>query len=111
MQTFTEQEPLPARHHVTNQICGSAGQSCSFRSHPGAAEMELAGGMRLARWCKLVGISRRTAHRYRKSGRLKVIVRYGQAYVTPQTIADFFVDDGSETRRPSCQGSARAANK
>jgi hypothetical protein len=68
-------------------------------------EMQLAGGMRLNRWCKIVGISGRTARRWRKAGRLNVIVRFGQPYVTPQTVGEFFVDDGSETRRPPSNSS------
>jgi hypothetical protein len=67
--------------------------------------LELAGGIRLSRWCALTGISPRTARRYRNAGRLKVIVRYGQAYVTSQASADFFVDDGSATRGPPSNAS------
>lgn len=61
-------------------------------------EMLLAGGMRLAKWCKLVGISTRTARRYSKAGKLKVIVRYGQSYITREGIAEFFTNDGTTTR-------------
>src|SRR5215471_8728316 len=75
----------------------SSDQTRGEGKQPCPQELELAGGMRLSRWCAITGINPRTARRYRLAGKLKVIVRYGQAYVTPQAIAEFFVDDGSET--------------
>ena len=52
--------------------------------------LQLAGGMRLSKWRQIVGISRTTAWRMRKEGKLKVVVRYGQPYVTADTIREFF---------------------
>jgi predicted site-specific integrase-resolvase len=37
--------------------------------------------MRLATWCKLAGISRQTAWRWRNQGKLQVVFYYGRAYV------------------------------
>jgi hypothetical protein len=60
--------------------------------------MQLAGGMKLSKWAKLVGISRTAAWRFRQEGKLAVVVRYGTAYVTAETIRDWFTNDGSKTR-------------
>lgn len=67
---------------------------------PRLEDCQLAGGMKLSKWRELVGISRTVAWRLRKSGRLAVIVRYGEAYVTAETIAGFFTNDGSTIREP-----------
>lgn len=61
---------------------------------------ELAGGMRLARWRKVVGISRTTAWRWVKTGKLPVVYRYGIPFLTAKTMREFFVDDGSKRRSP-----------
>jgi hypothetical protein len=61
---------------------------------------ELTGGMRLELWRRAVGISRTTAWRLRKAGRLKTITRYGVVYITAAEIKEFFQDDGTEPRRP-----------
>ena len=60
--------------------------------------MQLAGGMKLERWRKIIGISRSYAWRLRKTGKLPVIVRYGIAFVTAETIENFFTNDGSKVR-------------
>jgi hypothetical protein len=65
---------------------------------PDPSEQQLAGGMKLSKWAKLVGISRTSAWRFRREGKLPVVVRYGTAYVTAATIRDFFVGDGSKVR-------------
>jgi len=65
---------------------------------PSTTEMQLAGGMKLSKWIKLVGISRTAAWRYRRTGKLPVVVRYGVAYLTAATIQDFFVSDGTKPR-------------
>ena len=59
------------------------------------SEIQLAGGMRLDKWRKSVGISKATAWRWRKEGKLKVVWRYGLPWVTAETIQDFFTDDGT----------------
>jgi hypothetical protein len=60
--------------------------------------MDLAGGMRLEKWRKIVGISRTVAWRLRKTGKLAVILRYGQVYVPAETIRNFFVSDRTKPR-------------
>ena len=54
--------------------------------------------MKLSKWAKLVGISRTAAWKYRKDGKLPVVVRYGTAYVTAETIKSFFTNDGTKPR-------------
>jgi hypothetical protein len=51
---------------------------------PQPAELELAGAVRLEEWKKTAGISRTTAFYWRRSGKLKVIYRYGRAYVSAE---------------------------
>jgi hypothetical protein len=60
--------------------------------------MQLAGGMRLSAWRKAIGISKMTAYRWRKENKITVIWRYGQPWVTAETIRNFFTDDGSKPR-------------
>jgi hypothetical protein len=67
-----------------------------------ASEIQIAGGMRLAKWVKLIGISKMTAWRWRKEGKFPVIWRYGIPWVTAETIRQFFTDDGTAPRRPVC---------
>ena len=64
------------------------------------AKIQLAGGMKLSKWREIVGMSSTTAWRLRRAGKLPVIVRYGTAYVTAETISYFFTNDGSKTRKP-----------
>jgi hypothetical protein len=64
------------------------------------ANIQLAGGMKLSKWREIVGMSSTTAWRLRRAGKLPVIVRYGVAYVTAETIKNFFTNDGSKTRKP-----------
>lgn len=67
------------------------------RGHPVTVNpMEIAGGMRLSKWRKIVGISRTTAWRLRKEGKLAVVVRYGQVYVTAGAIRSFFENNGAK---------------
>lgn len=68
---------------------------------PQISEIQLAGGMRLDKWRKIVGISKATAWRWRKEGKLTVVWRYGIPWVTAETIENFFKDDGSAPR-PAC---------
>jgi predicted site-specific integrase-resolvase len=42
--------------------------------------------MELMAWCQTFGVSRTTAWNWRRSGRLKVIYRYGRAYVPAEEI-------------------------
>lgn len=49
---------------------------------PSPAELELAGAVPLKQWQKTAGISRTTAFYWRRTGKLKVIYRYGRAYVS-----------------------------
>ena len=62
------------------------------------SDMQLAGGMRLSKWIKTIGISKMTAWRWRKEGKLTVIWRYGIPWVTAETIRQFFTDDGDRRR-------------
>jgi hypothetical protein len=64
----------------------------------GLPAIELAGGMKLEAWRKIVGISRTVAWRMRKTGKLAVIVRNGTVFITAETIRNFFTDDGSKPR-------------
>ena len=68
-------------------------------------EIELAGGMKLERWRKIVGISRTAAWRLRKTGKLPFILRYNHVYITAATIKAFFADDGTKPRNPGRQAS------
>jgi hypothetical protein len=54
-------------------------KNCISESVPA---IELTGAMELMAWCKTSGVSRTTAWNWRRSGRLKVIYRYGRVYVT-----------------------------
>jgi hypothetical protein len=83
----------------TIQACGPD----SSRARLQWPEMQLAGGMRLSKWIKVVGISKMTAWRWRKDGKLKVVFRYGMAYVTADTIQKFFTDDGTAPQEPPCR--------
>ena len=51
---------------------------------PSSPGLELAGAMTLTEWRKAAGISRTTAFYWRRSGKLKVIYRYGHAYVSAE---------------------------
>ena len=57
--------------------------------------------MKFERWRKIVGISRTAAWRLRKAGKLPVVVRYNQVFVTAATIKAFFADDGKKFRTPA----------
>jgi hypothetical protein len=65
-------------------------------------EFELAGGMRLSKWCAAVGISRTKCWRLRKAGKLPVVIRFGTPYVTPRRLANF-----SPTTARKLEGRAR----
>lgn len=67
------------------------------------SDLQLAGGMRLSKWIKIVGISKMTAWRWRKEGKLDVGWRYGLPWVTAETIQKFFTDDGTAPRRRPCR--------
>jgi hypothetical protein len=56
-------------------------------------ELSLAGAMRLSHWRKIIGVSRATAFRWRKAGKLKVVRRYGIAFVTAGEILRFWSDN------------------
>ncbi|HEY1801918.1 MAG TPA: helix-turn-helix domain-containing protein, partial [Terriglobales bacterium] len=58
-------------------------KTCALESAPA---IELAGAMELMAWCQTFGVSRTTAWNWRRSGRLKVIYRYGRAYVPAEEI-------------------------
>jgi predicted site-specific integrase-resolvase len=58
-------------------------ENCAPESVP---PIELTGAMELTAWCKTFGVSRTTAWNWRRSGRLKVIYRYGRAYVPADEI-------------------------
>jgi hypothetical protein len=67
--------------------------------------MQLAGGMRLSTWRKAIGISKMTAYRWRKKNKINIIWRYGQPWVTAETIRNFFTDDGTKPRTIPASGS------
>jgi hypothetical protein len=76
-----------------NKSATSAKEQGAIPSH-----LQLAGGMRLSKWIKTIGISKMTAWRWRKEGKLNVIWRYGIPWVTAETIRQFFTDDGTASR-------------
>jgi hypothetical protein len=80
-------------------------RSAALKQEQGSAssDLQLAGGMRLSKWTKTVGISKMTAWRWRKEGKLPVIWRYGIPWVTAETIRQFFTDDGTAPGHPPCQ--------
>jgi hypothetical protein len=51
---------------------------------PSPPGLELAGAVTLTEWRKAAGVSRTTAFYWRRSGKLKVIYRYGHAYVSAE---------------------------
>jgi hypothetical protein len=51
---------------------------------PSPIGLELAGAVSLKKWQKAADISRTTAFYWRRSGKLKVIYRYGRAYVSAE---------------------------
>ena len=57
--------------------CANAGPVNSMKA-------DLAGAVPLAEWQKAAGISRTTAFYWRRSGKLKVIYRYGRAFVSAE---------------------------
>jgi hypothetical protein len=56
-------------------------------------DYNLAGGMRLNKWCKAVDISRITAYRWRKAGKLRVIIRYGIVFIPGSEIKRFWEEE------------------
>lgn len=69
----------------------------TFESAPA---IELTGAMELTAWCKNFGVSRTTAWNWRRSGKLKVIYRYGRAYVSAEESRRLLPDgrNGSEAQ-------------
>ena len=57
--------------------------------------MQLAGAMPLTAWRKAVGVSRTTVWNWRQSGKLKVIYRYGRAFVSAEENRRLFGSAGS----------------
>jgi len=76
--------------------CLPQAQTTRFVAKHCPTAMEMAGGMRLSKWCETVGICRTTAWRLRKTGQLKVVTRYGQHFVTAEGMREFFKSDGSK---------------
>jgi predicted site-specific integrase-resolvase len=64
--------------------------------------------MRLSKRIKVVGISKTTAWRWRKDGKLKVVFRYGKAYVTADTIQKFFTGEGTAPQQLPCRRTSSA---
>ena len=75
------------------------GMRSLVQMQPNLPAVELAGGMRLDLWCRTVGISRRTALRWRRQGKLSVVTRCGMLFLTAGEIRNFFKDDGSSSLR------------
>lgn len=70
-------------------------------------ESDLAGGMRLNKWRKLVGISESTCLRLRRAGKLETVTRYGMVFITAEGIRKFFAEPESESAAlPSSPGAA-----
>lgn len=86
MNRFVMPVADPIQGELTRSSCVS----------PALPEMQLAGGMRLSVWCRRIGISKMTAWRWQKAGKLNVIWRYGIPWITAETIQKFFTDDGSK---------------
>lgn len=65
-------------------------------------EIDRAGGMLLKKWCDVTGVSVQTTWRWRKdpAKNFLCIWRHGMLFITAETIANFFVDDGSATAGP-----------
>ena len=72
----------------------TAGGTFSLVERPELGEVELAGGMKLHRWCRIVGISRQTAWRMRKDGKLRTVQHYGVPSIPAEEIKRFFAFPG-----------------
>jgi hypothetical protein len=57
------------------------------------SDISLVGGIRLSKWRRQVGLSRTTIWRWRKSGRLPVVMRYGVPFLAAETVKSFFRPD------------------
>lgn len=68
----------------------------SIASAEAAPNISLVGGIRLSKWRRQVGLSRTTVWRWRKSGRLPVVMRYNVAFLSAETVKRFFSDDSIE---------------
>jgi hypothetical protein len=62
------------------------------KNTPLQKDFELAGAMRLSKWAKALGVSRSTIYRWRKTGKLKIVRRYGIAFVTVDENRRFWAD-------------------
>ena len=65
---------------------------------------DLAGGMRLAKWAKQVGLSRSTVWRLQKAGKLQTVTRYGMVFITAAEMRRWFKEnpaDGSKVPLPA----------
>ena len=58
--------------------------------------IELAGAIPLEVWRKSYGLSRTSAFLWRRSGKLKVVSRYGHAYVTAEESRRQFTEAGAK---------------
>lgn len=60
-------------------------------------DQRLAGGMLLKKWCRVTGVSPRTARNWRKdpSKNFKTFWKYGMLFVHSETSVAFSTDDGS----------------
>jgi hypothetical protein len=72
------------------------------------AATDLAGAMTLSAWMQQVGISRTTAWLWRRTGKLKVIHRYGRAYVTAEEIQKHIQGGGLGRKKFTTQKSLTA---
>jgi hypothetical protein len=66
---------------------------------PRTQQAELAGGMKLSKWCEAVGICLATANKWRNEGKLQVVDRYGMQFITATEMRRFFEGNGERQLR------------
>jgi hypothetical protein len=105
---MTKSQMSPSEKVARRPAVSAQSSSSPFAQAPSNDDIQLAGGMRMAKWIKIIGISKATAWRWRKQGKLPVVWRYGLPWVTAETIRQIFSDDGTGPRRPLGRGTPLA---